>query len=199
MADRRLDMFLTFAGYASIVCLGVAIVIAILARILRAPDFAPERQSAAPASTSTQRTRLDERATAISEKPLGECIVRKCSARATHQLAQVERYTTLRDWLIARLGGTAPKRYRVTLEDARSVCLGHADISASDCELWIASRASTKASGDAVDARDLHEHNAVTLYDGLCAHQEHALAKAAAVPKRAPVQLVPRAEGGETT
>lgn len=163
----------------------LALIVWIVARLTRRrPD-----ERAAPAATPVQnanpRTALEARAAAIAETPAGQCDVIDCPGTGDRPGTHVEKVRGGWDWLIERLGGTAPARYRIARDTRPSKCVGHADLSYAKDALWIAARAGRAATSAEEEARALHEHNAVERYDSLCADQAAALAKAKR-PKRAP-------------
>lgn len=194
MSDLTIEALLRIAF--SVAVLGVVVWIAARLTMRRTPErtsVAP----AAPANASAPRTALEARAAAIAETPAGQCDVIDCSEAATHPGTHVERVRGGWDWLIERLGGTAPATYRIHRDTKPSKCVGHAVLCFAKDSVWISARLGRAATAAEEEARALHEHNAVERYDALCADQAAALAKAKR-PKRPATNVVPirAADGG---
>jgi len=174
-----LVMFWGAVGSA-VLAVAIAIFRSVLGRLFRRGE---RRDSAALQSANAARTRLEQRAALIAEMPVGQCDVIDCHEPGEHPGTSVKKVRGSWDWLIERLGGTAPARYRIVKDTRPTKCIGHHTLSHAKDGVWITSRALRGATSAEEEARALHEHNSVEKYDALCSDQAAALGKAKAVRK----------------
>ena len=198
MSDGTVETVVLVMFWGAIGSAVLAVVIAFFRRVVGRLFRASARRDSAAPSVVSPRTRLEQRAAVIAEMPEGQCDVIDCHEAGGQPGTYVEKVRGSWDWLIERLGGTAPARYRISRETSPTKCVGHSTLSHAKDGVWITARAMRGATSAEEEARALHEHNSVEKYDALCADQAAALAKAKAVRKAGPtLALLPTAANAD--